>query len=237
MVDQLPGFVDIHNHILPGIDDGARHLQQSIELLWEMQGFGVKKCICTPHIMGEIHPNTPKTIYDAHQLVQDEILRHEGLHLMQLDAAAEHMIDDMFETILEKEHIMPLHKDYLLVEMSYLHPSINFEEMVYAISTKDYIPILAHPERYSYLRHKPQLIPHYKSLGVQMQLNLLSLGEYYGSSIQKTAFSLMEEGQIDYFGSDVHNMRQLGKLKEVVLKPKSVELIRPIIDRTIETFC
>lgn len=235
LVDQLEGFIDIHNHILPGIDDGAKNLQESVHLLKTMQSYGISNFICTPHIMGEIHPNTPKTIHAALQLLQDELVRHE-LHYLKLDAAAEHMIDDVFEELLLKEQIMPMRSDYLLVEMSYLNPSINFEASIYKISTSDFIPILAHPERYSYLRHKPNIIEHYKSLGVQMQLNLLSLGAYYGDSIQKTAFSLLEKGLIDFMGSDVHNMRQCLQLKEVVLPKKILQLVRPIIDNTIKTF-
>ncbi len=235
LVDQLANFVDIHNHILPGIDDGAKKLEESIALIKRFQEFGIQKFIATPHIMGELYPNTPRTINDALLLLKDALIT-EKMQNVSVEAGAEHMIDDMYESLLEKEQIMPLRNDYMLVEMSYLYPSINFEEAIQKTCSKQYYPILAHPERYNYLHSKNHLLSQYKRDGVFMQLNLLSLSDYYGSKVYKKAQNLLENNLIDFVATDVHNMHQLNSLSEITISKKTLQLITPLINNTIETF-
>ena len=98
-----------------------------------------------------------------------------------ISPAAEHMIDDNFENLLEEGGIMPLGKDYLLVEMSFLQASINLDSAIEKTTKSGYFPILAHPERYLYLKDNQKVFKSLKKRGTSLQLNLLSLGEYYGS--------------------------------------------------------
>src|SRR5690606_9720583 len=129
LVDFLGGFVDIHNHILPGIDDGAKTVGESIALIKGFSAIGIKKFIATPHIMHNYYPNDHDTIHNAREKVQDSLLQ-EGIAGITLDVAAEHMIDDNFEFLLEEKKVMPLKNSYLLIEMSYLQPPLNFDGAV-----------------------------------------------------------------------------------------------------------
>lgn len=235
LVDYLEGFVDIHNHILPGIDDGAKTIEDSISLIKGFSEFGLTKFITTPHIMHNYYPNTPETIGDSLQLLKDKLLEKDLKHIT-INAAAEHMIDDNFEHILEEAKVMPIKKKYLLVEMSYLQASINFDEAMSKIAKNNYYTILAHPERYIYLHDNSSKYVEYKKKGISLQLNLLSLGNYYGIEEQKTAFKLIENGLIDFIASDVHNMAQLNALKEICVSKKSIEKLIPIINNTISVF-
>jgi len=235
LVDYLDSFIDIHNHILPGIDDGAKTVEDSIALIKEFSQFGVTKFIATPHIMHNYHANTPDTINSSLLLLKDELLKKD-LRNISIDAAAEHMIDDNFESILKDDKTMPLRKDFLLVEMSYLQPSINFDQAVLEIAKKRYFTILAHPERYLYLHSKYAKYTKYKEKGISFQLNLLSLGDYYGKDVHKVALKLIQDNMIDYVASDVHNMNQLNALKKLTISKKVSEKIIPIINNTIETF-
>ena len=131
---------------------------------------------------------------------------------------------------------MPLGDQYLLVEMSYLQASINFDEAISETKKKGYFPILAHPERYLYLHENYKKHKKYKKQGVLYQLNLLSLSKYYGKEVQEMAFGLLEKGLIDFVGSDVHNMGQLNNLKEVQVTEKMVNTLKPIIKNTNLTF-
>lgn len=235
LVDLLGGFTDIHNHILPGIDDGAQTVDDSKRLLKSFSEFGVQNFIATPHIMHNYHDNTPVTIKTALAYLKNELIQ-DGLGHIRIDGSAEHMIDDNFEVILEKKQVLPLGRDYLLIEMSYLQPPINFDTAIEAIARNRFFPILAHPERYNFLHGKMHKYIEFKQQGIQFQLNMLSLGNYYGKEVSKIGIKLLEEGMIDFIGSDVHNMDHLNALKKVTMSKKMVELVEPVIDRTIYSF-
>ncbi|MBD0849815.1 tyrosine-protein phosphatase [Maribacter arenosus] len=235
LVDYLEGLLDIHNHILPGLDDGAKNVTESIALIKGFAEMGMTDFIATPHIMHNYYPNNQDTIKEALLRLKNELLAQK-LKDVSLRAAAEHMIDDNFEAILEKGEIMPMGGNYVLVEMSYLQPSINFNEAIIKISSINHFTILAHPERYIYLHNAYSKYEGYKKQGILFQLNLLSLSEYYGKEVQKMAFKLLEDGFIDFVGSDVHNMKQLNSLKEVQLGTKMLEILKPIFLKTNNTF-
>jgi protein-tyrosine phosphatase len=235
LIDYLENFVDIHNHILPGIDDGAKTVQESIELIKSFSEFGVRNFIATPHIMDNYYPNTSETIHASMEELKKGLFDND-LKNISFDVAAEHMIDANFESLLEKSEMMPLKKSYLLVEMSYLQPSINFDEAIQKIASKRFFPILAHPERYNFLHLKSSKFRTYKKQGILFQMNFLSLSEFYGKEAQKKALHLLDEGLIDFIASDVHNLNQLQSLKDIKVTNTQIEALLPIIDRTIQTF-
>ncbi len=235
LVDYLEGFVDIHNHILPGIDDGAKTVDESISLIKGFSEFGVTNFIATPHIMHNYYPNSPESIGSSLMILKNELLKRD-MKDVSIRAAAEHMIDDNFESILENNAILPLGNNQLLVEMSYLQASINFEEAIQKIKHHGYFPILAHPERYLYLYNNFKKHKAYKKEGVRYQLNLLSLGSYYGREVQHMALNLLKKGLIDYVASDIHNQIQLTNLKKVELTEKTLNYIKPILRNTNLSF-
>ncbi len=185
--------------------------------------------------MHNYYPNTPETITAALDVLKDEMLKEDLKHI-RIEAAAEHLIDADFEVILEQNTVMPIQKMYLLIEMSYLQPPLNFEEAVSKTASKRFFPILAHPERYHFLHHKPKKYTKFKSQGLLFQMNMLSLSSYYGKEVQKAAFKLLEDGQIDFVGSDVHHITQLEAVKNITLSKKTLNQILPVISNTIEIF-
>jgi tyrosine-protein phosphatase YwqE len=236
LVDYLHGLVDIHNHILPGIDDGAKTVDESTELIQGFSEFGVTHFICTPHIMHHHYDNNPKTIKNANDSLQKG-LKKKKMNGVSIKYAAEHMIDDNFENILEQKQVLGLSEHHLLIEMSYLQPAFNFDYAVDQIIGNNFFPVLAHPERYMYFHQKYGIYTKMKADGIQFQLNLLSLGQgSYGKEVQKMAERLLKDQMIDYVGSDVHNIRQLERLKEIRLKNGTLHRLLPVIQRTIETF-
>ncbi|MBO0323551.1 histidinol phosphatase [Muricauda sp. CAU 1633] len=235
LIDHLGGLVDIHNHILPGIDDGAKKVDDSIALIKGFGEFGVTRFVCTPHIMHNYYPNTPKTIQESFEKLRNA-LHSEGMDGVSLDKAAEHMIDDNFEQLLHNNQTMPLRKYHLLVEMSFLQPPINMNTALDKIISKGFFPVLAHPERYLFLSSTSNRLKSYKEKGVLFQANLLSLAEYYGSDVKAKAVKLMENDLIDFVGSDVHNMQQLKSLKEATITKKTSKMLYSIVNNTIEQF-
>ncbi len=235
LIDYLEGFVDIHNHVLPGIDDGAKSVEEAVLLIKTFREFGVNSFIATPHIMDNYYPNTPETINKAFLLLKDGLLK-ENITDVTLEVSAEHMIDSNFDSILEKQSIMPLKERYLLVEMSYLQPSINFKSATESITNAQYFPILAHPERYVYLHNRLKKHQKNKNKGILFQLNLLSIGGYYGKDVQQNAIKLLDNNLIDFVATDIHNINQLNELKELQLPIKTIEKLQPIIVNTIGAF-
>lgn len=235
LVDLLDGFTDIHNHALPGIDDGAKSVNESIELIEGFSEFGVSRFRMTPHIMHNYYDNTPATISKAESLLRSELSKRR-MSTILFTSAAEHMIDSNFENILQDDKIMPLGDEHLLIEMSYLQPPINFDEAVVAITRNRLFPVLAHPERYSFLFSRTRKYGEFKERGILFQMNMLSLSDYYGKEVSKMALKLLEGGMIDFIGSDVHNTNHLEGLKKIKLSKKTLNLITPVIEKTIETF-
>lgn len=235
LIDYLEGFVDIHNHILPGIDDGAKTLDESISLIEGFSSIGITRFVATPHIMHNYYPNDSESIHNAQAKVLDRLIEMKMTHV-SLDVAAEHMIDSNFEVLLDLKKEMPLRNKYLLIEMSYLQPPINFDLAVEKITSHRYFPILAHPERYNFLSIDSPKYTKYKNSGILLQMNLLSLSDFYGKEVQKKAYKLLQEGLIDYVASDVHNLHQLQSLKEIQINTKFLKFLLPVIDRTIADF-
>lgn len=235
LVDHLDGFVDMHNHILPGIDDGAKTVENSIEIIKGFTEFGCQKFIATPHVMHNYYPNDIVSITKSHLILTKALIMEDMLDI-SVEASAEHMIDSNFELILENDKVMPLAKNYLLVEMSYLQASINFDIAIQKIASNRFFPILAHPERYVFLHNRLKKYRKYKEQGILFQLNFLSLTDFYGKEVQKTAHRLLEENLIDFIASDVHNTNQMNSTKSARVSKKTLDLIIPIINNTIANF-
>ncbi|NMH88316.1 tyrosine-protein phosphatase [Flavivirga algicola] len=233
--DLLEDFVDIHNHILPGIDDGAKTIEDALSLLKKMNELGIKQYIPTPHIMQDFYPNTDATIGDAFQALLGA-LDSNLLESITLNPAAEYMLDNHFESLLENGNLFTLKKNYVLIEMSYFQAPINLEDIIFKIKTQGYMPILAHPERYSFYHNNLDYYKRLKQLGCSFQLNLLSLSDHYGKNVEKTANYLMEEQLIDFAGTDVHNEKHVEKLSNLILHRKINTLLNGIIENTNQTF-
>ena len=235
LVDYLGGFTDIHNHILPGIDDGAKNVEESLSLIKGMGELGVTDFICTPHIMENYYPNTPTTIKNALNTLE-KALKKEGDSHVRIRAAAEHMIDSGFDILLDTDAIMAISNQYILVEMSYLQASLNFDESIQKLKDKGLFPIFAHPERYVYLKYNKGDYNRMKDLGMLFQLNLLSLSGYYGKDVQKKALVLLENNLIDFVATDMHNENHLNYLKQIQITPNILKMVMPLIERTSSNF-
>lgn len=209
------GFVDIHSHLLPGIDDGAKNLDDSISLIKKMSAYGIKNFITTPHILGDVYPNTPEIIKEKLKVVQEELVKQK-LTDINIKAAAEYMMDEKFLTLLENdEEILTLKDNLVLVEMSYFSPPINLYDILFQLQLKGYKPVLAHPERYVAYHKKTTEYYKLKKAGCLFQLNLLSLTPNYGNGVLKTAEVLLKKGLYDFVGTDTHHSGHLNLLKEV----------------------
>ena len=229
LIDFFPKeFVDIHSHLLPGIDDGAKNLDNSIELILKMRSYGIKNIITTPHVLGDVYPNASNTIKEKLQEVKEELIKR-NIKDISIRAAAEYMMDEQFSKLLEKDDILTLKDNFILVEMSYFSAPINIYDILFEIQLKGYKPILAHPERYSFYHNDLNHYQKLKKAGCLFQLNLLSLTEQYGKGVQKISEKLLKENLYDFVGTDTHHHNHLALLKKIGTK-KNLEKINQLLD-------
>jgi len=211
--------VDMHSHLIPGIDDGAKTLEDSILLIRHLHDLGYKKLITTPHIQQEFYRNTPEIILGGLEKVREAI---RGMNLdIEIEAAAEYLIDDGFEDKVEKSNLLTFGEKYLLVELSYFNPHPNLKTFIFNLQVEGFKVILAHPERYSYWFDDMAKFEDLKDRGVFFQVNLVSLAGYYPDPVKKFAEKLIDRGMIDFVGSDMHNMNYMAALQRS-LKERSL---------------
>lgn len=235
LVDLFDGHTDIHNHILPGIDDGSQNIEESLTLIHNLNELGISHFICTPHTMGDYYPNTPKTINAAADELRNFLAGTNNTSLIK--ASSEYMLDEKFSGHLSAGDLLPfIGEKHILVEISYLQPPINLEELLFNITNAGYIPILAHPERYAYYHKKPEYYVELQRYGCLLQLNALSLSDYYGNAVKKMAFQLLENDQYSFLGTDIHSMRHVTQLKKVAFKKKHKGGLQKIVEGTQESF-
>ena len=210
-------YVDIHSHVLPGIDDGAKNLKDSQFLLEAMIGFGFKKCITSPHTMANVYNNTIETINNAKDKVEDEL--SDLAKQLDLRAASEYYIDENFIENFKSNPLLTLKDNYVLVEMSFLNPPIQLHDYLFELQLAGYQPVLAHPERYSFYHSNFKDFEKLKKMGLKFQLNLLSSVGYYCPDVTKTSDKLLKAGFIDFVGSDIHHKQHIDSFaKKVVIK-------------------
>lgn len=202
---------DMHSHLIPGIDDGAKTVEDSVAMIKGLMGIGYKKIITTPHIMSEYYPNTPQIIRAGLAKLKAALV--EANIAIEVEAAAEYYVDDVFETLLKSDaELLTFANKYLLIEFSTFAAPNNVFDILFQLNTKGYQPILAHPERYVYYANQPEQFEKIRSRGCRLQVNLLSLTGYYGRLQKKLAIQLLASGQVDYLGTDLHKISQLEKL-------------------------
>lgn len=203
---------DMHSHILPGIDDGAKNIGDSLLLANRFKELGYKKLVATPHVMADYFRNTPEIIFKALETLREGLAKN-NIDL-QVDAAAEYYLDETFENKIARKEVLTFGSNYLLFELSFINSPHNLYDVIAKIQDAGYLPVLAHPERYPYFQNSIESYQQIRSTGCSLQLNTISLTGYYGKGAKQTAEELIDNYCIDFLGSDMHHLRHADALKE-----------------------
>lgn len=199
--------VDMHSHLIPGIDDGSRNMEETILILRKFKELGFRKVITTPHIKLGSFDNTTENISKGAAEVREAIAKF-GLEL-DFEVAAEYYFDYSFLEKIEKNDILSFGASYVLYEYSFLQRPIGYKEMIFNLQMKGYTPIVAHFERYPYYHGSIEKAEQLRERGVKVQMNLLSLFGHYGPQVQKQAELLVNKAQVDFVASDCHRLEHL----------------------------
>ena len=229
---------DMHSHLLPGLDDGAETVAHSLDLLRALRALGYRKLIMTPHIMGDFYKNTPEGIRSALQQLRTAAAE-AGLGDVELECAAEYYLDEFLgRKLADGTEMLTFGGDkrYLLFETSYMNEPLNLYDIVFELKAQGYTPVLAHPERYTYLYGRFADIEKLRrDHGVLLQVNLNSLAGYYSPAARKVAEQLVDGGLVDFVGTDTHHLRHTDTLlNRTLVQPHLAKLLQlPLLNNTL----
>lgn len=202
--------VDMHSHLLPGLDDGAETLEHSLQLLRELRELGFRKLVMTPHVMGDFYKNTPEDIRAALATLR-EGAEAAGLGDVTLECAAEYYLDEWLgHKLAAGTELLTFggERRYLLFETAFMNEPLNLHGTIFDLQAAGYRPVLAHPERYVYFYGRfAELEKLRYEYGVLFQLNLNSLAGYYSPMARQVAEKLIDSGLVDLVGTDTHHLR------------------------------
>lgn len=214
---------DLHSHLIPGIDDGAKTLEDSLQLIERLSKLGYRRIITTPHVMADLYPNTPDDILSGLEKVR-AAAANKKIDI-EIDAAAEYFMDEHFAPLVEHDQLLTLPGNRVLVEMSTLNSPPNLFNDLFRLQTKGYQPVLAHPERYVFLKEDFRQYTRLKDYGCEFQLNLLSITGYYGKPVRDIALKLLKNKMIDLLGTDMHHERHAASLEAMAADKSMMKIL------------
>lgn len=211
-------MIDFHSHILPNIDDGARNIEQTAQILKEAQEAGFSKIISTSHYIEEY--------YESDENERKELLQkaQEKTNNIELYLGNEIFISsEMIQLLKDKKASTINNSKYVLFELPMNSKPMNTKEIIYRLIENDYIPVIAHPERYTYVQNDPEYVKELFDMGALFQSNYGSIIGMYGTKAKKTVKKLLKENLIQFLGSDVHYENQIyPKIKKAIKKLRKI---------------
>lgn len=196
-------MIDIHSHLIHQVDDGSKSLEESIALLKEAQNCGITDIILTPHYIEDGYEKTAEQIQEKIQQINEakeeagiQVNLYQGNEIFAVRNLDEHLYQHRVASLADSQ--------YLLFELPMHHKIPYLYDTIYEILGEGYIPILAHPERYSYIQENPEMLIELMEKGVLFQSNLASILGIYGKKAKKTLILMLKNDMIQFLASDTH---------------------------------
>ena len=227
-------MIDFHTHILPNIDDGSKSVEETFNLIKEAETAGFDTIISTSHYMEEYFEtsNEEKRIWIN---TLNQKLKEQNINV-QLYLGNEIFINDhIVEGITENKIYTLNNSKYLLFELPFHNQILGLADIVYEMKVQGYIPILAHPERYSYFQENYKLVDELKEEGLLFQCNYASILGFYGKEAEKLLKYMLKNEYVDYLGTDIHHINKtyvtdnFKKIEKMFNKIASKEYYQEII--------
>lgn len=216
-------MIDFHTHIIPNIDDGSRSIEETFNLIQEAQEAGFEGIVLTSHYI-ENYYETDVPERDVWVKAISDNLKIKGIETNLYLANEIYMSDNMMNLLIDGKASTINNSSYVLFEMPLNAEPMNLYDVIYSLQENKLIPVLAHPERYSFVQKEPELINDLIEKGVLMQANYGSILGQYGEKAEIIVRKFLEANMIHFLGSDVH--RQNTIYKKI---PEALEEIRNIV--------
>jgi tyrosine-protein phosphatase YwqE len=213
--------VDMHSHLLFGIDDGAQTIEDSLMLIGQLKEMGYSKFITTPHIYRDLYFNSPETILPKYEAVKKAIA--ENNLDVEFQVAAEYFLDE--QDLIEKELLLTFGRKNVLFELSFDSEPASIQRAIFNMQLRGYRPILAHPERYPYYHKNLKKYENFVDQDIALQLNINSITGHYGPEIKRVCEKLIDAGMVSYIGTDCHHMGHINLTQQARKNPHLRKLI------------
>lgn len=205
-------MIDIHTHILYGVDDGAKNLVEALDLLEEAEKVGFTKIIFTSHYMEDY--------YNVAKISREKILAEiDNTKTSNIDLYLGNEIllnDNIMENLNNKKIVTLNNSRYVLIELPFNTKPINLMDVVFFMTSNNLVPILAHPERYIYFYKNLEIYEELVRNGVLLQVNFGSFDEQYGRRAKIIAEALLKSNLVHFIATDVHREGLYSKIPEIV---------------------
>lgn len=205
-------MIDIHSHILPGVDDGARSLKESVEIVKELVAAGVTRIVATPHFVDETIYTSPKSVNEK---ILDEVRAavHEAGVEVELYLGNEIYMTERLVELIENGTVATIAGSrYVLVELPMSGDYPNYEDIILETLNAGYKVVLAHPERYT--EFTIEKVEELARMGVLMQCEMGSLSGRYGKTARKMAREIARKRLVWKIASDIHHPRGVEVIRE-----------------------
>jgi protein-tyrosine phosphatase len=195
-------MIDIHSHILPQIDDGAKSLQEAIEMARIAVSDGIEQMVCTPHMFNGISRNPePKEVFDRVSALQ-EAVGTEGLRVLPGNEV--HMTHQIVQQACNNRVMRLNRQNYMLVEFPAMTVPAAAGDLFRQLQSNGVLPILVHPERNVQLQGHPSLVAEFVESGVYVQVTGMSLTGEFGRAAKNCAESLLRHNCVHFLATDAH---------------------------------
>ena len=226
-------MIDIHSHIIPGIDDGCENLSESLDLIIKLKELGFTKLVLTPHYI----ENSNYCLNNKSKIKEfNSLKKHIKEKNIDIDLYLGNEIYINFEIInlIKKNEVYPINNTkYLLIEFPLYNEINNIEDHLYDLKVKGYIPIIAHPERYRYFqKNYKKMVELYKN-GILFQVNYGSILGYYGNEAKKLIKYALKNNMASFIATDIHKVnspllntfdKAVNKIKKITGEEKFKEI-------------
>jgi tyrosine-protein phosphatase YwqE len=231
-----PLVTDMHCHLLPQVDDGSKSLEESLEVMEVMKECGFEEIRLTPHFNYPRFPNKAEDIKERYKNFCAEVEANKGERELprMTSVTGEFQVSDGFNDYLESGQLLTYkfanpkkcsEKGLLLIEFSLHQKRMGLEDTVFKLQMEGYDIILAHPERYPYFDAHSSLLEQFKEQGVYFQVNILSLDGFYGEASNRKAYEYIENGWVEFLGTDMHNVMYAQALRHASTNKKIIKLL------------
>lgn len=226
-------MIDLHCHMLPGIDDGAKTMEEAIDMAKYAVAQGIHRCVMTPHIQPGCYDNDNENIRSVYELFKDQLAEH-GIPL-EIGMAAEVRVCAELPLMIGRNKIPFLgqwdDKQVILLEFPHDHIPVGAEKLVQWLLARNIVPLIAHPERNQAIIRQPDKILPFVSMGCLLQITASSVSGLFGAASQKCALQLIQDNHVTVLASDAHNLH-----KRQPTMVQAVEILKSLIgeERTFE---
>ena len=216
-------MIDFHTHIIPNIDDGSRSVEETFNLIKEAKEAGFEGIILTSHYIENYYEtDTPER--DVWVNAISDSLKEKGVETNLYIGNEIYISDNIMNLLINGKASTINNTSYVLFEMPLNSEPMNLYDVIYSLQENKLVPVLAHPERYSFVQKEPELIYDLIQKGVLMQANYGSILGQYGENAKMIVKKFLENDMIHFLGSDVHRQKTIYKRI-----PQALEEISKII--------